>query len=102
MKQIKTALQKSKRLTDSGLKETVLRINNHIQTQDQGSAMGRFLRRRPRSMLPNSISREIDLRGLLGLDTKVRKNWQHKKDVNAEIGDEVVIQNPATRKWTIN
>ena len=56
-------------------------------------------------MLPNNISGEIDHSSLIA----ARHNWQEKLAtqkgrVSREkfgIGDKVVIQNPATRKWTI-
>ena len=58
--------------------------------------MERFLRRRPISMLPNSIRREINHRGFIAARHKRQEKLVTQKGRDSrekfEIGDEVVIQ----------
>ena len=89
-------------MSDEKLRESVFLINNHVQ-EHAGSAAERFYRRRPRSVLPNSIRREVHYRDLI--------RDRHRKQValakakgrtskdEFKTQDRVVIQCPVTRKW---
>ena len=64
VRQIKDVLQRNGSMSDEKLRESVFLINNHVQ-EHAGSAAERFYRRRPRSVLPNSIRREVHYRDLI-------------------------------------
>ena len=64
VRSIKDVLKKRPGTSRQQLKEIVFNINEHIQP-NCGSASQRFLKRSPRSCLPNSIEREIDHRILV-------------------------------------
>ena len=66
VRQIKDVLKKiKKKPTNSELREWVFMINNHVQQDGSGTPAQRFFRRGVRTMLPNSIVREVDHRALI-------------------------------------
>ena len=85
------------------LREIIFDINNHIQP-DCGSASERFFRRGPRTVLPNSINREIEHRSLIrARHQKQEKNAKDRERTSKDsfkVRDKVVIQNPKTKRWT--
>ena len=80
-------------------------INTHIQSKNEGSAAERFLRRHPRSSLPNSVKREIEHRELIQARHKKQKRIAEQKGrVSAdtfELNDRVILQDPETRRWIL-
>ena len=78
-------------------------INNHVQSDGSGTAAQRFFRRGVRTLLPNSIVREVDHRALIKKrHEKQMKIAQEKgrssKDV-FKIGDLVTVQDHKSGKW---
>ena len=66
VQQIKDVLKKAKKKPSAQeLREMLFNINNHVQRGEEGSAAQRFFRRGVRTLLPNSIVREIDHRQLI-------------------------------------
>ena len=66
VRQIKDVLRKiKKKPTKDQLREWVFMINNHVQSDGSGTAAQRFFRRGVRTLLPNSIVREVDHRQLI-------------------------------------
>ena len=56
-------------------------MHNHVQDTLTSSTAERFLRRKPKSLLPNSIEREVDWRSMLTERTnKTTKHVQSKKE----------------------
>ena len=103
VRQLKDVLKKVKKPSGEKLRELIFDINNHQQPQ-QGSASERFFRRGPRTVLPNSIKREVEHRSLIKArhqkQEKISKNkGRTSKDIFKE-GDKVVLQNPKTKRWT--
>ena len=57
--------KQSKPMTKGMLKRICFEVNNHPQRDGSGTANEKFLRRGPRTMLPNSIKRELRHRDLV-------------------------------------
>ena len=104
VRQIKDVLQKKKKVDKQELQKIVFDINNHVQKRE-GTAAERFFRRSPRSNLPNSVNREIDHRNLISnrhkKQEKIATAKGRKSKDQFEVGDDVVIQNPQTKRWNI-
>ena len=94
-------LQKKKKVDKQELQKIVFDINNHVQKRE-GTAAERFFRRSPRSNLPNSVNREIDHRNLISnrhkKQEKIATAKGRKSKDQFEVGDDVVIQNPQTKR----
>ena len=54
--------------------------DNHVQNGKIGSAAERFLRRKPKSLLPNSMEREVDLSSMLEKRTNEQTKLATKKE----------------------
>ena len=78
-------------------------INNHVQNSC-GSASERFFKRGPRTILPNSINREIEHRNLIKARHQKQERIEKEKGRTSKdsfrVGDRVVLQNPITKRWT--
>ena len=65
-----------------------------------------FLRRRPRLCCQRASGEKLITGGLIAARRKSQEKLAAQKGRDSvdkfEIGDEVVIQNPATRKWNVN
>ena len=106
VRQIKDVLKKAKRKPSAQeLREMVFNINNHVQRGDAGSAAQRFFRRGVRTLLPNSIVREIDHRQLIKArhekQTRIATEKGRSSKDSFKVGDKVVIQDHLTRRWTL-
>ena len=55
------------------------KANNHTQDGKNGSAAERFLRRKPKNMLPNSIEREVNWKTMLEERQKAQTKLATKK-----------------------
>ena len=105
VRQLKQILSKEPRLTAPELQDLVFHINNRVQSPTLGSAAMRFFRRGPRTILPNSIQREISHREM------VRSRHQKQLQIvdrlgrnsadDFKVGDDVLLQNVQTKKWDI-
>ena len=102
VRQIKDILKRDGLPSTERLTEICFLVNNHVQ-DGCGSPAERFLRRRPRSLLPNSIKREVKHRDLVAERHRKQKKLAHAKGRNSaekfELEDKVVVQCPMTRKW---
>ena len=103
VRQLKDVLKKVRKPSGEKLRELIFDINNHIQP-DCGSASERFFRRGPRTVLPNSINREIEHRSLIRArhqkQEKIAKDKGRTSKDSFKEGDNVVLQNPKTKRWT--
>ena len=87
-------------------KEELMKITFGINCHDEGesgSRAERFLRRRPRSNLPNSILRELKFRDLIKSRHQkqlqiAKKKGRTSRDVFME-GDAIRVQDPVDRHW---
>ena len=103
VRSVKEVLKKEgRKVTKEHLAEVCFKINCN-QEEGTGSRAERFFRRRPRSLLPNSIKRELDHRDLI----KIRHDKQMKlalakgresKD-KFEINDLVRVQCQIDKTW---
>ena len=92
-----------KRTDDITLHEICFKVNQHSQGE-KGSTAKRFLKRKPRALLPGSIERIINHNKLV----MARQEWQmalatKKGRASAdafEIRDDVVAQNYETKRWS--
>ena len=98
VRSLKDVLKKEKTSNQEKIKQIVFNINTHIQNKNEGSAAERFLRRHPRSSLPNSVKREIEHRELIQARHKKQKRIAEQKGrVSAdtfELNDRVILQDP--------
>ena len=106
VRQIKDVLKKTKKKpTAQDLREMVFNINNHEQKGDAGSAAKRFFRRGVRTLLPNSIVREIDHRSLIKArhdkQTRIAEEKGRSSKDTFEVGDSVLIQDQLTKRWIL-
>ena len=103
VRQIKDVLKKVKKPSKEKLRELVFDINNHVQ-DSCGSASERFFKRGPRTILPNSINRQIEHQDLIKArhqkQERIAKQKGRKSKDNFRVGDRVVLQNPLTKRWT--
>ena len=103
MRSVKEVLKKEgRKVTKEHLAEVCFKINCN-QEEGTGSRAERFFRRRPRSLLPNSIKRELNHRDLI----KIRHDRQMKlalakgreaKD-KFEVNDLVRVQCQIDKTW---
>ena len=102
---IKSFLRKEniQKVTQELLHKICFKVNNHVQDALTDSAAERFLRRKPKTLLPNSIEREVNWRSMLTERTnKTTKHVQSKKEKKSreefKVGDKVIIQEQTGRK----
>ena len=105
VRSLKDVLKKEKTSNPEKIKQIVFNINTHIQNKDEGSAAERFLRRHPRSNLPNSIKREIEHRELIQARHKKQQRIADQKGRVStdtfELNDRVLLQDPESRRWVL-
>ena len=92
-----------RRTSQLEISEICFRVNCIAQPSGRGSAAERFLKRRPKSLLPASMEDHIDHQEM------VRKRYEHQLNLSRkkgrssidqfETGDRVVIQSPDSGKW---
>ena len=92
-----------RRTSQSELSEICFKVNCITQPSGRGSAAERFLKRRPKSLLPGSMEAHIDHQEM------VKKRYEHQLNLSKkkgrtsidqfELGDRVVIQSPDSGKW---
>ena len=103
VRQIKDVLKKVKKPSKEKLRELVFDINNHVQ-DNCGSASERFFKRGPRTILPNSINRQIEHQDLIKArhqkQERIAKQKGRKSKDSFRVGDRVVLQNPLSKRWT--
>ena len=78
-----------------------------MQDELTGSPAERFLRRKPKIRLPNSIERDVDWRSMLTERTnKTTKHVENKKEKKSreefQVDDKVIIQEQTGRKQWID
>ena len=67
-------MENIKKVTKELLWELTFKENNHVQNGKTGSEAERFLRSKPKNMLPNTMEREVDWKNML----EERRNEQTK------------------------
>ena len=102
---IKSFLRKEniEKVSQELLNKICFKVNNHVQDALTGSPAERFLSRKPKTLLPNSIEREVDWRSMLTERTnKTTKHVENKKERKSKeefkVGDKVIIQEQTERK----
>ena len=89
--------------TQAELSEITFKVNCINQPSGRGSAAERFLRRRPKSLLPGSMEAHIDHQEMVKKRYEHQLNLSKKKGRSSidqfELGDRVVIQSPDSGKW---
>ena len=83
--------------------EITFKVNCITQPSGRGSAAERFLKRKPKSLLPGSMEAHIDHQEM------VKKRYEHQLNLSKkkgrtsidqfELGDRVIIQSPDSGKW---
>ena len=106
---IKSFLRKEniEKVSQELLNKICFKVNNHVQDELTGSPAERFLRRKPKTLLPNSIEREVDWKSMLTERTnKTTKHVESKKERKSKdefkIGDRVILQEETGRKQLID
>ena len=104
MRQIKDVLKRvGKKPTSKELREWTFMINNHVQNDGSGTAAQRFFRRGVRTLLPNSIIREVDHRALIKKRHEKQMKIATQKGRSSKdafkIGDLVSVQDNKSGKW---
>ena len=84
-------------MTQELLQKICFKVNNHVQDGITGSAAKRFFRRKPKSLLLNSVEKEVDWRNMITERTnKQAKLATNKKERKSREefnpGDKVFIQ----------
>ena len=82
-------------------------MNNHVQDELTGSPAERFQRRKPKTLLPNSIERDVDWKSMLTERTNkttkhVESTKERKSKDEFKIGDRVILQEQTGRKQWID
>ena len=100
---IKEVLAKTKSLTVEKLSELCFNINNHQSQDGSGTANSSFLRRAPRTNLPNSMETEVKHSDMITIrhDKQMKialQKGRTSKDV-FKCGDAVRVQDPLSKKW---
>ena len=90
-------------MTQELLQRICFKVNNYVQDGITGSAAERFFRRKPKSLLPNSIEREVDWRSMITERTnkqaKLATSKKERKSAEEfKPGDNVIIQEHSGRK----
>ena len=105
---IKSFLRKEniEKVSQELLNKICFKVNNHVQDELTGSLAERFLRRKPKTLLPNSIDRDVDWRSMLTERTnKTTKHVENKKEKKSReefrVGDKVILQEQTGRKQWI-
>ena len=88
------------------LSEIAFKVNCITQPSGQGSAAERFLKRKPKSLLPASMDEFIDHQKMIKKRQDIQLGISQKKGRVSvdqfEEGDKVTIQNPQNGKWLEN
>ena len=103
VRSIKDVLLKIPNFTERNLRTAVFGINQHQAQDGSGSPSERFFRRHIRTGLPKLIRKELQHEDLMRIRSeKQQKAAKKKGKISAdsfELGDDVRIQNMATRRW---
>ena len=103
VRSIKDVLRKISNFSEKNLKTAVFGINQHQAQDSSGSPSERFFKRHIRSGLPKIIRKELQHEDLMRIRSeKQQKAAKKKGKLSAdtfELGDEVRIQNAATKRW---
>ena len=109
VRHIKSFLRKEniERVSQELLNKICFKVNNHVQDELTGSPAERFLRRKPKTLLPNSIERDVDWKSMLTERTnKTTKHVESTKERKSrdefKIGDRVILQEQTGRKQWID
>ena len=89
--------------TERNLRTAVFGINQHQAQDGSGSPSERFFRRQIRTNLPKLIRKELQHEDLMRIRSEKQQKAARKKGKMSsdtfELGDDVRIQNMATRHW---
>lgn len=85
----------------------MLQSEQHVKDMITGCAAERFFRRKPKSLLPNNVEREVDWRNMLTEGTNQQAKLatskrERKSREEFKPGDKVIIQEQTGRKQWID
>ena len=100
-------MEKIQKVTQELLQRVCFKVNNHVQDGITGSTAKRFFRRKLKSLLPNSLERELDWRSMITERTKKQAKLatskiERKSAEDFNPGDKVIIQEHSGRKQWID
>ena len=98
--QIRTTVERISQLTDSVLMKVVFAINTVPSQDGSGTPASPFFRRGLRTLLPNSLDREVDRRDLIKKRADKQMKLYLKKGRSTadqfHVGDKVRAKDPVT------
>ena len=104
IKALLTKMGKKGQLNQEELNKLVFKLNSH-QTTKEGSALERFYMRHIRTYQPELIRRQINHQELIAArnerQKKLAKKLGRRSKDHFEEGDRVVLQDMASKRWTI-